>query len=102
MEASFEGFSLKIISRLDNEHTDMLAKSATQGLPLPPPPLEVFFKILKAPSMQLMKRDILTVSPTHSEDWRTKIITFLRGNHPVDNEAYIKGMEARTRSYKII
>jgi hypothetical protein len=29
MESSFEGFSLKNISRLDNEHADMLAKSAT-------------------------------------------------------------------------
>jgi hypothetical protein len=44
MEASFEGFSLKIISRLDNEHTDMLAKSATQGLPLPPPPSKYSLK----------------------------------------------------------
>jgi ribonuclease HI len=36
MEASFERFSLKNIPRLDNEHADMLAKSAAQGLPLPP------------------------------------------------------------------
>jgi hypothetical protein len=35
LEASFEGFSIKNIPRLDNEHADMLAKSTTQGLPLP-------------------------------------------------------------------
>jgi ribonuclease HI len=40
MEASFEGFSLKNIPRGENEHADLLAKSAVQGLLLP---LEVFF-----------------------------------------------------------
>jgi hypothetical protein len=32
MEASFEGFSVKTISRGENEHADLLAKSAAQGL----------------------------------------------------------------------
>jgi ribonuclease HI len=35
MEASFEGFSVKNIPRGENEHADLLAKSAAQGLPLP-------------------------------------------------------------------
>ena len=34
MEASFEGFSVKNILRGENEHPDLLAKSAAQGLPL--------------------------------------------------------------------
>jgi ribonuclease HI len=46
MEASFEGFSVKNIPRGDNEHADLLAKLAAQGLPLS---LEVFFETLKAP-----------------------------------------------------
>jgi ribonuclease HI len=33
--ASFEGFSVKSIPRGENEHADLLAKSAAQGLPLP-------------------------------------------------------------------
>jgi hypothetical protein len=41
------------------------------------------------------------VSPAHSEDWRVKIITFLWGNHPVDDKAYIKRMQVRM-PYKII
>jgi hypothetical protein len=49
-----------------------------------------------------MERAILTVSPTHNEDCRTEIMTFLRGNHPVDDEAYIKRIQARTRPYRII
>jgi hypothetical protein len=40
MEASFEGFSVKNILRGENEHADLVAKSAAQGLPLPS---EVFF-----------------------------------------------------------
>jgi ribonuclease HI len=35
LEASFEGFSVKNIPRGENEHADLLAKSAAQRLPLP-------------------------------------------------------------------
>jgi hypothetical protein len=95
MEASFEGFSVKNISRGDNEQSELLAKSAAQGLPLT---LEVFFETLKAPSVELMER----VSLVHSEDWRTEIVSILQGNYPLDDEAYIKRMQARTRPYMII
>jgi hypothetical protein len=99
MEASFEGFLVKNIPRGDNEQADLLAKSAAQGLPLPP---EVFFETLNAPSVKLMKRVVLTISPVHSKDWRTEIVSFLQGNYPLDDEAYIKRMHARTRPYMII
>jgi ribonuclease HI len=65
LEASFEGFSVKNILRGENEHADLLAKSAAQGLPLPS---EVFFEIIKAPSVELMERAVLAISPVHSED----------------------------------
>jgi hypothetical protein len=68
MKASFEGFSVKNIPIGDNEQVDFLAKSATQWLQLPP---EVFFETLKAPSVELMERVVLTILPMHSEDWRT-------------------------------
>jgi ribonuclease HI len=99
LEASFEGFSVKNIPRGENEHADLLAKSAAQGLPLPS---EVFFETIKEPSIELMERAVLTFSPVHSEDWRTEIITFLQGNCLSDDEAYNKRMEARTRPYIII
>jgi hypothetical protein len=69
LEASFEGFSIKNIPRGENEHADLLAKSTAQGLPLPS---EVFFETIKAPSVELMERAVLTISPIHSEDWRTE------------------------------
>jgi hypothetical protein len=71
LEVSFEGFSIKNIPRGENEHTDLLAKSVTHGLPLPS---DVFFETIKAPSVELMERAVLTISPVHSEDWRTKTI----------------------------
>jgi ribonuclease HI len=99
LEASFEGFSVKNIPRGENENADLLAKSAAQGLPLPS---EVFFEAIKAPSVEHMERAVLTISPVHSEDWRTEIISFLQGNCLSSDEAYNKRMEARTRPYAII
>jgi ribonuclease HI len=99
LEASFEGFSVKNILRGENEHADLLAKSVAQGLPLPS---EVFFETIKAPSVELMERAVVTISPVHSEDWRTEIVSFLQGNCLSDDEVYNKRMEARTRPYVII
>jgi hypothetical protein len=45
---------------------------------------------------------VLTISPMHIEDWRTVIVSFLQGNYPLDDEVYIKRMQARTRPYIII
>jgi ribonuclease HI len=99
LEASFEGFSVKNIPRGENEQANLLAKSDAQGLPLP---LEVFFETIKAPSVELMERAVLTISPVHNEDWRTEIISFLQGNCLSSDKAYNKIMEARTRPYVII
>jgi hypothetical protein len=99
LEASFEGFSVKNIPRGENEHADLLAKSAAHGLPLPS---EVFFETKKAPSVELMEREVLAISPVHSEDWGTEIISFLQGYCLSDDEVYSKRMEARTRPYVII
>jgi hypothetical protein len=65
LEASFKGFSVKNIPRWENEHADLLAKSAAQGLPLPS---EVFFETIKTPSIELMESAVHTISPVHSED----------------------------------
>jgi hypothetical protein len=49
-----------------------------------------------------MKRAVLAISPVHSEDWRTEIISFLQSNCLSDDEVYNKRMEAKTRPYIII
>jgi hypothetical protein len=57
---------------------------------------------IKAPSVELMERAVLAISPVHSEDLRTEIISFLQENYLSDDEVYNKRMEARTRPYVII
>jgi ribonuclease HI len=99
LEASFEGFSIKNIPRGEIEHADLVAKSAAQGLPLPS---KVFFETIKTHSVELLERAVLAISPVHSKDWRTEIISFLQGNCLSDDEVYNKRMEARTRPYVII
>jgi ribonuclease HI len=99
LEVSFEGFYIKNIPRGDNDHADLLAKSVAQGLPLPS---KVCFETIKAPSVEFMERVVLVISPVHSEDWRTEIISFLQGNCLSDDKAYNKRMEARIRPYVII
>jgi hypothetical protein len=64
--------------------------------------LEVFFETIKAPSVELMERAVLTISPVHSEDWRTEIVSFLQGNCLLDDEVYNKRMKARAIPYVII
>jgi hypothetical protein len=49
-----------------------------------------------------MERAVLTISLVHNKDWRTEIVSFLHGNYTLDNEAYIKRMEAWTMPYIII
>jgi hypothetical protein len=49
-----------------------------------------------------MERAVLTISPEHSEDWRTEIVSFLQGNCLSDEEVYNKRVEARARPYVII
>jgi hypothetical protein len=87
------------IPRGNNEQADLLAKSAAQELPLPS---EIFFETLKAPSVELIERAVLTILPVHSKDWRTEIVSFLQGNYPSDDKVYIKMMHVRTRPYVII
>jgi hypothetical protein len=77
----------------------LLAKSVAQGLPLPS---EVFYETIKAPSVELLERAVLNISPVYSEDWRTEIISFLQGNFLLDDEAYNKRIEARAQPYVII
>jgi hypothetical protein len=38
-------------------------------------PSEVFFETIKAPSVELLERAVLNISPVYSEDWRTEIMS---------------------------
>ena len=57
---------------------------------------------IKAPSVELLERAILNISPVYSEDWRTEIISYLQGKFLSDDEAYNRRIEARARPYVMI
>ena len=80
MKTYFEGFTVKKIHRNDNSEADALARTASQGDPFPP---DVFFEVLRPPSVKLQERAILSISPVASEDWRTEIISYLNNTHQV-------------------
>lgn len=65
-------------------------------------PPKGFFDILEAPLVDLIKRATLAISPTYSEHRRTEILSFLQGNHPLDDETFVMRMQARTRPYRNI
>jgi len=100
MESHFEGFSVKNINRTENDEADAIARRAcSEGSQLPP---EVFFEILKAPSVELQERAVLSISPVQSDDWRSEVIAFLSNNYSDEDEAWVTKMAQRIRQYKLI
>ena len=90
---------MKKIPRSENEEADALAKAASQGAPLP---LAVFFEVLKAPSVELQERAVLSISPVSSDDWRSEIIAYLKGQVDQNDEAWAVRMAQRAKNYMMI
>jgi hypothetical protein len=96
LEASFRRFFYQEYSKRRKWTCRSISQISGTGAP------STFFETIKASSVELMERAVLTISPVYSEDWRTEIISFLQGNCLSDDEAYNKRMEARTRPYVMI
>jgi hypothetical protein len=73
MERHFKGYSVQHIPRDDNNEADKLAKVAVRNQVMPP---DVFFKIIKEPSIEKEKPKIVNVVETL--DWRAEIMAYLR------------------------
>jgi ribonuclease HI len=76
MEMHFKGYSVQHIPRDDNNEADKLAKAAARNQELPP---DVFFEIIREPSMEESKLKIVNVVET--PDWRAEIMAYLRGHY---------------------
>jgi ribonuclease HI len=76
MERYFKGYSVQHIPRDDNNEADKLAKAAARNQELPP---DVFFKIIKEPSIKESRPKIVNVVET--PDWRAEIMAYLRGHY---------------------
>jgi hypothetical protein len=76
MEKHLKGYSVQHIPRDDNNEADKLAKAASRNQELPP---DVFFEIIREPSIKDSRAKIMNVVET--PDWRAEIMAYLRGHY---------------------
>ena len=83
MEKLFLGFSIRSFPRTQNKQADVLAKAATENDPLPP---YVFFETIKSGSVNCAEEPAKFVNAITSEDWRSKIMAYLRRHFVPEDE----------------
>jgi hypothetical protein len=76
IERHLKGYSVQHILTDDNNEADKLAKAASRNQAMPP---DVFFEIIKEPSIKEIKLKIVNIVET--PDWRAKIMAYLRGHY---------------------
>jgi hypothetical protein len=94
MERHFKGYSVQHIPRDDNNEADKLAKAAAINQEMP---LDVFFEIIKEPSIKESKPRIINVVET--PDWRAD---YLRGHYEPQDELQEKRLKQRARGYTVV
>jgi ribonuclease HI len=82
MEKYFVGFTVKSVSRNDNNEADELAKAASQNLPMPP---DVIYQKLTEPALEDNFNQTHLVATIESEDWRFPIMAYLRGQRDIED-----------------
>jgi hypothetical protein len=97
MERHFKGYSVQHIPRDDNNQADKLAKAAARNQAMPP---DVFFEIIKEPSIKEAKPKIVNVVET--PDWRAEIMAYLRGHYEPQDEFEEKRLKQRARGYAVV
>jgi ribonuclease HI len=97
MVKHFKGYSVQHIPRDDNNEADNLAKEATRNQELPP---DVFFEIIREPSIKDSRLKIVNVVDT--PDWRAEIMAYLRGHYEPQDELEEKRLKQRARSYTVV
>jgi histidyl-tRNA synthetase len=81
MERHFKGYSVQHIPKDDNNEVDKLVKAADKNQKMPP---NVFFEIIKEPSIKETRPKIVNVVET--PDWRAEIMAYLRGHYEPQDE----------------
>jgi ribonuclease HI len=97
MDRHFKGYSVQHIPRDDNNEADKLAKAAARNQEMPP---DVFFKIIKEPSIKESRSIIVNVVET--SDWRAEIMAYLRGHYEPQDELQEKRLKQRARGYAVV
>ena len=76
-----------------------MAKATAENDPLPP---DVFFETIKSGSVNCAEELAKFVNAISSEDWRSKIMAYLRGHFVPKDEKEEKQLALRVRSYSIV
>jgi hypothetical protein len=97
MERHFKGYSVQHILRDENNEVDKLAKAAARNQELPP---DVFFKIIREPSIKDSRPKIVNAVETHN--WRAEIMAYLRGHYEPQEELEEKRLKQRARGYTMV
>jgi hypothetical protein len=97
MEKHFKVYSVQHIPRDDNNEADKLAKVAARNQELPP---DVFFEIIREPSIKDSRAKIVNVVET--PDWRAEIMAYLRGHYEPQDELEEKRLKQRVRGYTVV
>jgi ribonuclease HI len=97
IERHFKGYSVQHIPRYDNNEAGKLAKAVARNQAMPP---DVFFEIIKEPSIKKTKPRIVNIVET--PDWIAEIMAYLRGHYEPQDESEEKRYKQRARGYAII
>jgi hypothetical protein len=85
------------IPRDDNNEADKLAKVAARNQKMP---LDVFFEIIKEPSIKEARPKIVSVVKT--PDWMAEIMANLRGHYEPQDELQEKRLKQMARGYAVV
>jgi hypothetical protein len=88
MERFFKGFTIQYIERTKNSEADELAKAIAKKTMIPP---DVFYQVIKDPSVKTVEPVPRMINVVQGEDWRALIMAYLRSHYePNSNTELIK------------
>jgi ribonuclease HI len=90
MENHFKGFIVEHIERAKNMEADELAKAATRKVALPS---DVFFQLIKDPSIKSVEPEPRMVHVVQGEDWRAPILAYLCHHYEPDSSTELIKMQ---------
>jgi ribonuclease HI len=97
MERHFKSYSVQHMPRDDNNEADKLAKAAARNQGMPP---DVFFEIIKEPSIKESKPKFVNV--VEIRDWRAEIMAYLRGHYEPQDELEEKRLKQRAMGNPVV
>jgi hypothetical protein len=89
MERFSKGFTVQHIERAKNTEVDELAKATARKAKLPP---DVFFPIIKAPSVKTMEPEPRMINVVLGENWWASILAYVCHHYAPDKSSELTRM----------